>query len=290
MPADSDAPAALDEVLGIVASDVRLDILEAAWESAPAPATFSALHSRVGLRDSGTFNYHLDQLVPRFLRKGEDGYALTYAGRQAIGAAVSGRFTDADAVAVGPVAAGDCFRCDGDAEARYADGAITVDCADCGEILAEMPVPPVTVAAVDPPELPAVFSRHLLTRTQRLDRGFCTLCHGRVDASLTGDSDADAATYRSLLDVRFECRQCGVRSSLNVGAVLMDHPAIISLLHDVGIDLRETYVWEVPSLLDPEAAVTSEEPLRLDLTVSIAGEAVRVTVDETASVLETTRL
>jgi len=289
MTASKEPSAAFDETLGLLASEVRIDILRAAWEAFPEPLPFSELRSRVGVRDSGTFNYHVDTLVPEFLRKTDGAYTLTYAGRQAIGAAVSGRFTEATDVDAGPVRAGECMHCEGEAVARYDDGIATVACADCGELLAEMPLPPVAVEAIEPDRLPAVFSRHLLTRTRQLARGFCTLCHGRLDATLTGLSEEASATYRPVLDVRFECRECGVRTSLNVGAVLMDHPAVIAFLYDAGIDLRKTYVWEVLPVLDPGANVRSENPLRLELSICVDGETLTAVVDSSASVLEHTR-
>lgn len=289
MTAGKEPSAAFDETLGLLASEVRIDILRAAWEAFPESLPFSELRSRVGMRDSGTFNYHVDTLVPEFLRKTDGAYTLTYAGRQAIGAAVSGRFTEATDVDAGPVTAGECMHCGGEAVARYDDGLATVACADCEELLAEMPLPPVAVEAIEPDRLPAVFSKHLLTRTRQLARGFCTLCHGRLDATLTGLSAEASATYRPVLDVRFECRECGVRTSLNVGAVLMDHPAVIAFLYDAGIDLRKTYVWEVLPLLDPGANVRSENPLRLELSIRVDGETLTAVVDSSASVLEHTR-
>ncbi|MFB6120503.1 MAG: ArsR family transcriptional regulator [Halobacteriaceae archaeon] len=284
MSADRIAPAALDDVLSLIANETRLEILRQMWDAYPDTLSFSTLRSRVGMRDSGTFNYHVDRLTPEFLRTVDGEYTLTYAGRTVVGAAVSGQFTDADSVEVGPVPAGDCLHCGGTAMARYEGGLGIVDCPACDELLAQMPVPPVTIATVAPEELPAVFSKHLLTRAAKLSRGFCTLCHGRVEASMTGRSEADSATYRSLLDVRFTCEECGVRTSLNVGAVMMDHPAVVSVLFDAGIDLRETYVWSVLPLLDPEAEVVAEDPLRLRLRIHVEGDTLELTVDESGTV------
>jgi hypothetical protein len=99
------------------------------------------------------------------------------------------------------------------------------------------------------------------------------------------DEGEDSVTFRPELDVRFECRECAAKPRLNVGAVLMDHPAVSAFLFDVGIDLRDTYVWELVELLDPEATVASEDPLELNLVFEIDGEVLELTVDETASLL-----
>jgi RNase P subunit RPR2 len=279
-------PAAeLDDLFGSVANELRIEILLALWDEYDDPLSFSELQSRVDVRDSGKFNYHLNVLVPEFVRKVDAGYVLTHAGQQTIGAAVSGSFTAADDIDVDSVPAGDCMFCDGPLSARYEDGNVVVDCTACEELITRMTVPPITVASSDPETLPQVFSRHLLTVTHKLCRGFCKLCHGRVDATLTALSDVESVTYRSALDVRFECRECGDVTHLNAGAVVMDHPAVTSFLFDAGIDLRRTYVWELLPLLDPDETITSEDPVRLRLVVSIDDDVLELTLDESATVV-----
>ncbi|MFC5972864.1 ArsR/SmtB family transcription factor [Halomarina salina] len=50
-----------------------------------APAlSFSALRGRVGVRDSGTFNYHLNRLRRTFVRKTAEGYELDADGMRLI--------------------------------------------------------------------------------------------------------------------------------------------------------------------------------------------------------------
>jgi hypothetical protein len=283
-------PAAeLDAVFGLLANELRIEIIRTLWEQQEEPLSFTDLQSLVDVRDSGKFNYHLNVLVPAFVERSEDGYALTHAGQHVVGAAVSGRFTEADEITVDDVPAGECMFCGGHLSARYEGGDVTVDCDDCEDLVTRMPIPPNTVSGLDPEDLPAVFSRHLLTLTNRLSRGFCKLCQGRVDSSLTALSSSESVTFRPSLDVRFDCRACGDRTHLNVGGVVMDHPAVTSFLYDHGIDLRRSYVWELTSLLDPEATVASEDPLRLRLVVRLDGDELELTLDETATVVDHTR-
>jgi hypothetical protein len=279
-----------EDTFGLLANDVRVDILQELWDAAPELPAFSELRTRVGVEDSGTFNYHLNQLRPAFVTKADGGYRLTYAGRQVVGGIVSGQFSGADAVDVPAVPAGDCMHCGEPTSATYDDGRFTVTCPACDELIVETSVPPVVVAGTDPDALPGVVSKHVLARAERLSRGFCTLCQGRVDALLTADSDAAALTYRSELNVRFACRECGAEPRLNVAAVLLDHPAVVSFLHHLGIDLRETYVWELESLLDPEATVVDRDPLKMELTFEIDGETLELVVDGTATVVDYERL
>lgn len=75
----------LADTLSLLAHDVRIDILRSL--AADGPLSFSELKSRVGVRDSGRFNYHLTELCRRFLRETEDGYDLNYRGERLVVAA-----------------------------------------------------------------------------------------------------------------------------------------------------------------------------------------------------------
>jgi hypothetical protein len=58
-----------------------LSILLGLWEAFEPfteenAVSFSELRDRVGTRDSGQFNYHLDQLTGHFIRATDSGYEL----------------------------------------------------------------------------------------------------------------------------------------------------------------------------------------------------------------------
>ncbi len=75
LPADS----AVFELLG---NDIRLRIVCQLRATEPGcPMAFSRLRERVGVGDSGKFNYHLGRLQGTLVVKRQDGYALTPAGR-----------------------------------------------------------------------------------------------------------------------------------------------------------------------------------------------------------------
>ncbi|MFD1515073.1 ArsR/SmtB family transcription factor [Halomarina rubra] len=77
------------EAFEALSDETRLAIVrtlaERRRESPDAPTlSFSALRERVGVRDSGTFNYHLDRLQQTFVRKRGDGYELDADGMRLI--------------------------------------------------------------------------------------------------------------------------------------------------------------------------------------------------------------
>jgi hypothetical protein len=86
-------PAALSDALDLLSDETRLAVVFelAAAEALPdgEAVSFSTLRERVGVADSGRFNYHLDRLRERFVDRGPDGYRLTSQG-VAVAATVTG--------------------------------------------------------------------------------------------------------------------------------------------------------------------------------------------------------
>jgi DNA-binding transcriptional ArsR family regulator len=85
-----DDPTAIDEeateALGALASEHRIAILRA-LAAAEEPLPFSRLRERVEMRDTGRFNYHLNELLGRFVRETDGGYELGHAGERVVVAA-----------------------------------------------------------------------------------------------------------------------------------------------------------------------------------------------------------
>lgn len=95
----------LTDPLAALADETRLDILRTLAE-ADGPLTFTELHDRTEIRDSGRFSYHLRQLVEFFVRDTEEGYELGHASERVL----TGReATVADADSERPV--GSCPVC-----------------------------------------------------------------------------------------------------------------------------------------------------------------------------------
>ncbi|MFB6206061.1 MAG: ArsR family transcriptional regulator [Haloglomus sp.] len=285
-----EAPA---DAFALVANDQRFEMLTALWtaqQEGETPLAFSEFHDRVGMRDSGQFNYHLDKLTPRFVRQTEDGYALTFAGQQMIGAAVSGTYTEPD-VAVGPVSVGGCPQCEATLEARYEAGRVVIDCPDCGTTVTDwLSAPPVLAAHHDPEELPAVFERLLRTQTTVMTQGFCPVCGGPIESTPVVfldrehgfDFDDPRAARNNILQ---RCHACGNESYSVIGTAVLHHPAVVSFLYDHGVAVHETPLWEHDWLSDDHAAVRSESPPRVRVTVEADDATMSVTLDDDCDVV-----
>jgi DNA-binding transcriptional ArsR family regulator len=77
------------EAFEALSDETRLGIVRALAdrrrERPAAPAlSFSALRERVGVRDSGAFNYHLNRLLRTFVEKTDAGYELDADGMRLI--------------------------------------------------------------------------------------------------------------------------------------------------------------------------------------------------------------
>lgn len=70
-----------EEAYALLANETRIEIVRALGEANTA-LTFSTLKERVGVRDSGGFNYHLQRLRGTFVKREACGYALTDSGEQ----------------------------------------------------------------------------------------------------------------------------------------------------------------------------------------------------------------
>ncbi|WP_290811126.1 ArsR family transcriptional regulator [Halovivax sp.] len=111
-----DGEETLTDPLEVLTSEIRVRILRELAE-ADRPLPFTELRERVGVRDSGKFNYHLDRLCSYFVRRDQAGYELHHAGSRIV-AAADGEF-DADAAADAATADG-CPVCgDEDCEKLY---------------------------------------------------------------------------------------------------------------------------------------------------------------------------
>ncbi|WP_415381288.1 winged helix-turn-helix domain-containing protein [Halosimplex sp. TS25] len=286
----SDGRANPDEVFSAVANETRFSILRAVWDLTKASegdgaASFADIREAAGVWDSGQFNYHLKELRPRFVRKTEGGYKPTHAGSRLVGAVVSGVYTD-DETAVEPRPVGDCPICDGTIEAGYANGQMDVACVDCDVTITDMTAPPILAARRDDEDLPEVYNKHLLSEIERINRGFCPYCHGRIDASVDEMDGPDVDGFDGFLNVVYACRECGGTVQSAVGAAVIDHPAVVSLFHDAGIDVRATPVWERNALFDAPGEILSEDPLRVETTIEVGGDALDLTLGEDLDVIE----
>lgn len=128
-PEDITAPPSPDEAFTVLGNETRLSMLHVLGE-ASGDMSFSVLRERVGMRDSGQFNYHLNQLVGHFVEQTDEGYELRQPGKRVIQAVLSGAVTEEPVIEPTPIDHG-CPYCGATGEASYSQGRVELYCTEC---------------------------------------------------------------------------------------------------------------------------------------------------------------
>lgn len=284
-----------DAVFSLLADETRIAILQSLWD-ADDGATFSELREAVGTGDSGRFNYHLDKLVGQFVKRTEEGYRLTQAGKRINGVITSGTYTVRGTV--DPITLEEpCRVCGGTRTLRYEDEAVRVECDSC-PAKNEATVPPAVFAGHDREAIPRVASRYLRTTFRQISDGFCWYCTGRTRPTIAPLPEIDAADVRpedlpgefadrlrEIPWVEYDCQRCGASSSIGLDHIFLDHPAVVEFYYDRGVDVRDRLMWAFPPLTADCMEIRSRNPLRASVTYSLDGDAITVVVDDRLDVV-----
>ena len=268
------------EVFELLSNDLRVDIVQTLGES-DEPLSFSTLRERTGVRDSGKFNYHLRKLVGHFVSQGAEGYRLTIAGDQVYGAMLSGAYT-ADATVPPFEFDGPCPLCgNGTLCATYADETAKLYCPGCEDWHNEFPFPPGNLDEFDRTELPAAFDRWMRTTLQTFLQGFCGNCGGRIDPGLEQTDPEDSLPIRAI----YVCGRCGEELHASPLLPVFFQSSAVSFFDRHGVDVFHDSTWQFYGLEDDVTIeVIDDDPLRVDVTVTMEGETLRATVGPVATV------
>jgi ribosomal protein S27AE len=275
-----------EAVFALLGDDIRVGIVQALGETPDQPVAFAELRTRVGVEDSGQFNYHLKKLRGALVRRTDDGYELTYAGRQIVGAIHAGTYTASATVESIPLD-GECPLCGGPLTAEYRDETAHTTCTRCEEWHNEFAFPPGSLDQFSRAELPLAFERWMFHGLHGIDAGFCHVCAGRITARLVVDSPEDRIADLPA-HVEYECPRCGstARAAALVPGLL--HPAIQGFLFEHGVDVTSDPSWTFGDQLDADVTVHDTEPPTIEVRYEVTTEAgtgvITAVIDETASV------
>lgn len=244
---------------------------------------FSDLREAVGMRDSGRFNYHLDKLREQFLEEKDGEYRLTYAGRQIAIALVSGQYQSG--VNKEPIEHGTCpFEdCSATLFASYEDGYVRLRCEDDHDAF-QTGFPP--VAAVERPmdELLDVVTRTVYDDLGLIQEGVCPLCYGTA-----GYHAVQAEEYGDYM-FRGACDRCGTQNTATPGICTLTDPAVQAFYREHGRDIYDLYPWELDVVFESRhQTVLSEDPVQIQVELTLQGDTILVTLDETGTIVGTER-
>lgn len=306
---DVDAALSEEAALELVADETRARILKALGDATVErdglPAlSYTELREKAGIRDSGRFNYHLSKLEGMWVRKTDSGYLLPVRGQHVYGALVAGSFTG-DA-APEPFRLEDtCPYCSHRLSVRYTDldVRLLVVCEFCGGGAMNVYFPPNSLSTYAEDALVDAAARHSRMQTGQMARGQCYNCAGRVDAVVHDRDPTERLPWgddRRPLDVyvTFHCQECTGFHYTTVGEAVSYHPRVLAFCGARGVDLHAARQWRHDWLFtDRHTTVESTAPMRVTVDVTVdtgqdvpdpeRADVLRVTVDETASVVAT---
>jgi hypothetical protein len=262
-----------------LAHEVRVETLQALHahrlETDEAVVGFADLRRRVGVRDSGRFRYHLEELRDRFVERTESGYGLTRVGERVVAAILAGTYDDA--VSLGPTALDDdCPLCGAGVTARYDEGRVLVACDDDHTLFTWTLAPN---AARDATLEEVMDLAELLARQsiEQARRGVCPQCYDPVDPTVDVDGPP---TFRAC------CDTCDSGIVGPVGFCLLADPEVAAACRDAGLSLDERHVWRLPFVADPSLPeVAAEDPLRVAVPVETPEGRLRVALDDAGGVV-----
>lgn len=313
-PDDAAQPnaAAKNEAFKLLSDETRLELLEILWEAHdPAESTpmrFADLREEVTVDDPGQVHYHLDQLTTHFVRHSEEGYELRESGKRIVRMLLSG--TALDEPEIDPVEIdGSCPYCGGQPLYSYRDGWRYVECSDCNVrcvpsfppgVISMSEFPPSGLRDRTPDEISQADWIWRAHRRASVMDGVCPECAGSMP--ITGINICDnhrpdwdeyqfcencESIFRMI--VSHICQQCKYRWSLPISNYLTLEPAVISFYYDHGIEFDFGTSEQFGLLLDVEKELRSEDPLRIQMTISLGGEELHLTFDDQLDVVSTDR-
>lgn len=265
------------DAFGALSDPLRVDVLRALADhhretGGADPVGFANLRRRVGVRDSGRFRYHLEELRDRFLEKTGDGYRLTYAGLEVVAAILAGTYTER--VSMGPERLDSgCPTCDGPAVAVYERGICRVTCPE-NHSLFQWSVPPNATAGATLPEVVDLAETLARQAIELTIAGTCPRCYDPVDAAVAVDGERPA--------LESVCDTCGGRVVGPAAFCLLVEPRVAAFHRRHGRSMRDRHVWELDFVREETATtVRDDDPVRIAFDVSLGNETLSVTVDET---------
>ncbi|EMA52085.1 winged helix-turn-helix domain-containing protein [Halococcus thailandensis] len=258
----------------LLANETRLSILYALWTRPAWEATFTELKTAVGMRDSGQFQYHLNQLMGTFIQRTDEGYTHL-AGGIALYRAVLGTLGGPDDVPQ-IVLETPCPLCHGSLVLSYENQVFYARCKSCDETVLSSPFFPAGVVNRTDQELLMAFDAWSRRLIDLLQSGVCPWCASTVshDFERSGDPEEVLITH--------QCTRCEGFLTTHVGEVFLSDPAVISFFYLLGRDVTTIPYWSFEFCTDnDDVAVLSENPWMVEQAIRYEGETIRLRLDET---------
>lgn len=290
------------EVFGLLAHETRMAAMRTLWETGDA-LRFSEIADHANIADTANFNYHLDKLRPRFVRKRDDEYILTHAGRRVLTSVLAGRFTGPSALEQTTVTY-PCPLCGAELALERGEKMLQISCTECdgiyrnrlgNERLTKIELPPAGERESPTATLDAAM-QWTYTRNWSFAQGVCPECAGPItkqtDICPDHESPAglcDTCEGRWGVRARHQCSTCHESLAILPVVPLLTDRRVRSFYRKHGPDPMRFTFKAVGALVPYEETVLERDPDRFEMRITRDGETLVVTADEHISPISITR-
>ena len=300
-----------DEAFAVLGKETRMEVLKVLGD-AEEPLSFSEIRERLGIDDPGQVNYHLKQLRGHFIQQTEDGYNLLEPGNRIIQAVVSGSVTGTSILEATPIDA-PCPYCGEPVIIRYGGERLLVRCTDCAGTyagsetdapfvdahpygsIAAFPLPPAGFAGLSPQEVLGTAIVCSFTEYLAMGKGMCPRCAMAIEQTVQicdnhepSGGNCERCHTRHAVTVDYHCPHCTHQEiTVPVGFDLfLSEPELMTFLSARGV-IPAIPSWELTvPMFDYEDEVIEGDPLILQLTYTVGGDRLVLTVDEELDVVD----
>lgn len=296
------------ETFSLLGNDTRLAILLALWEDfnpveRDNGLPFSELRNRVGIKDSGQFNYHLGKLESQLVAEDDDVYQLTNQGLQVIQSVIAGTAVY-DPTLETEETSESCPRCGAPVMVAYRNEITSVSCSECegwwprlmeeGSLF-RFRFPPAGLRDRTPTEVLHATMTFQLRRVESMMDGVCPMCGGSVETRLevcrnhdATDGPCDECGTPFLGQVSWRCLRCKNWMGGPSWAPVITHPSVVSFYYGHGIEHdHSTWAGLVRGYYVREELIEADPP-RMQLTFSHDNDELSITLDNDLHVVDVT--
>lgn len=308
------------DAFSVLGNETRMTILRILGE-ADNELSFSELRDRVGVSDSGQFNYHLGKLTGHFVNRSEEGYSLRQPGQRIIKAVLSGAVTHDPRISPTQID-DDCYHCGTPVYMDYQDEAVGLYCPGCegnfgsaeellnkrwvdGEYPEEMgflgfnPLPPAGVRGRTPFEVHQAAAAWIERAGFALWANNCPDCSAPLDHEVdvcenhhsTSNDPCEKCGSRQAVIIEFTCTNCIHGARTIVSAPIKGAAPLLDFVTDHGLDPTNPsspmHYWK--HFMPYEEEVISTDPFEARFTFTMEGDSITLAVNEELETIRTER-
>lgn len=269
------------DAFSILGDETRLEILLALADGGPSEAlSFSELRKRVGVEDSGRFNYHLDKLSDGFIEKKDGEYAIRSSGLAVVSAVYAGTYGE-DAGEHTAESSWECPECGRPLHIQYEKDQFFLKCEE-HDVMLGYPTPPGAYSGRSLGELAEVVAKRSITGMDLARQGICPRCLGQttVDYPVDLDESDEESDFIHFTDV--SCSRCWYGLTPPLRVLIAGVPSVRSLYSEHGYDTG-AIVFGSESTSNPDICqvdLFETEPVSARATITLDGESLVLELDE----------